>query len=187
MKTVKGIPGWALILGLLLLANFLWYSFAWYSGWYENANLRAAAKQIRVIAVHTNDLDGVAIMDISTGKPLWIQWNTGRNGSPRAISYFFDSKDVFDLTLVKSRQPKYGVYFYGPAKKVTWWLDRGDSGTFTERIFYDTNGVPSKHEVWYDNTWYPVDRTNEHNGIIINGQWHQLSFDTNGMWTIEVP
>jgi hypothetical protein len=68
-----------------------------------------------------------------------------------------------------------------------WWLNEGGASSFTERISYDTNGDRSSFEIWYDNAWVPVDRRNDHNGIIINGQWHQLAFDTNGLWTIEAP
>ncbi len=54
-----------------------------------------------------------------------------------------------------------------------------------ERIFYDTNGDFSKHEIWYNQSWQTIDRRNETNGIVINGQWFCLKFDTNGAWTID--
>jgi hypothetical protein len=90
------------------------------------------------------------------------------------------------LFLKEGRRPAYNVVFYGPGKSQVQWWDLG-RGTFMTRGFYDTNGDFPKQEDWYDNTWYPVDRTNGNNGIIINGQWRQLAFDTNGMWTIEAP
>lgn len=185
MKMTKRIPWWALILGLLLLIDCFWYGFAWYTRWYENANLRSAAKQIRVVAIHTNDLDGVEIMDIKSSQPLWVEWRSDHDKEPVAISYFFHGKDVFNVHLKEGRVPRYEVHFYGPQKSVTWWTDRGGSGSFTERIFYDTNGDFSRHEVWYDQAWHTAERRNEHDGIVVEGQWRQLAFDTNGMWTTE--
>jgi hypothetical protein len=100
-------------------------------------------------------------------------------------TYYFRGKDVFDIALSSNRPPKYGVYFYGPGKSSTTWLDRRGIGSFTERIFYDTNGDFSKHEVCVDNTWQPVVRRNGKNGLVIDGRWHQLVFDANGALTIE--
>jgi hypothetical protein len=119
-----------------------------------------------------------------TGFQAYSFCQFSQGGKPIMENYFFHGKDVFDITLSSNRSPRYSVYFREPDKSVTWWLDRGGSGSFTERIFYDTNGDFSRHEVWYDQTWSPVDRRSEKNGIGINRQWHQLAFDTNGMWTI---
>jgi hypothetical protein len=93
----------------------------------------------------------------------------------------------FDITLSSNKPPKYSVFFGGPGKSVTWWLDRLGSGSFTERIYYDKNGVPSKHEVWYDDAWHLVDRRDGTNGMVIDEQWRQLAIGTNQTWTIKPP
>lgn len=185
MKTIKGIPAWALILIFLLLVNLIWMFW----NLHQNGGFRAAvaANRFKVEALHTNDLSGIGIFERQTEQPLWTEWNFSHEGKPEMENYFFQGKDVFDIALSSNHPPRYTVFFPGPEKSGTWWLDRGGAESFTERIFYETNGAPSKHEVWYANTWYPVDRRNEKNGIVINRQWHQLSFDTNGMWTTEAP
>lgn len=183
MKIIRAIPWWALILGLLLLADFFWYAFAWYTRWHENTNLRAAAQEIKVVTFHTNDMSGVGIVEVKTDNPLWIEWHN-HDGNPDQISYFFHGTNVFNLHLKEGQPPRYDVVFHGPGKSEVWWWDNG-SGSFTERISYDANGNRSGFEVWYDGAWHPVDRRNKMNGIVINSQWFHLKLDTNGIWTTE--
>jgi hypothetical protein len=135
--------------------------------------------------MHTNDVSGLSINDAKTGQPIWTKFGFGHDSNSIMESYYFQGKDAFDVTLSSNRPPRFGVYFRGPGKSVTWWLDRPGIGSFTERIYYGTNGDFSKHEVWFDNTWQLVDRRDEKNGLVIDGQWHQLTFDTNRAWTIE--
>jgi hypothetical protein len=180
MKAIKSIPLWAFILVLLLLGNLGWMSW----NWCQNARLRSAKGEFKLIDLHTNNVSGIGIVEMKTGRPLWIQWKDNHDGKPDEESFFFRGTNVFNLFLKEGQPPAYNVIFYGPGKsQVQWWDLR--RGTFMTRGFYDTNGDFSKQEDWYANTWYSVDRTNGHNGIIVNGQWHQLAFDTNGMWTTE--
>jgi len=187
LKIINAIPWWALALGVLLLLDCAWFGFAWYTRYYEKAELRSAVKQIRVVAIHTNDVDGLEVIDIKSGKPLWVEWHSDHDKEPDAISYYFQGKDVFYVHLKEGRFPSYEAHFVGAQKSVTQWTDRGGSGSFTERLFYNTNGVLSQHDVWYNQAWNSVDGRNEKIGIVINGGWHHLEFDTNGMWTIKTP
>jgi hypothetical protein len=177
MKTAKVIL--LAVVGLLLVADIHWRFRIWNS----NAEIRAFAQQFKIEVLHTNDMSGIGIFKAKIEEPIWTEFS--QDGKPLIENYYFHGKDVFDITLSSNRPPKYGVWFRNSDKSVTWWLDRHGIGSFTERIFYDTNSDFSKHEVWYHESWQVVDRRNEKNGIVINGQWHQLAFDTNGMWTIE--
>ena len=181
MKAFKGIPWWAVILGMLLVANLGWIS--WNVRHYTD--IRAAGEHFRMEVLHTNDDSGVGLYLMNKGQeqPLWTEFKFGNNGS-KSETYYFRGQDVFDITVSSNLPPRYSVFFRGPGKSVTWWLDRRGSGSFTERIFYDTNGIPARHEVWYGNTWQLVDRRSEKNGLIINGEWYQLAFGTNGTWTL---
>jgi hypothetical protein len=181
MKVAKGIPLWAFIIGLLLLANLGWMSW----NWHYNAGLRSAAKQFKFGYFYTNGVACVGIEEAKTGKPLLIEWDFGDGEKPGEISYFFQGTNVLDVYLTKNKSPRYRFIFRGPEKSEVWWLNMGGGSSFTERVSYDTNGNRSSFEVWYAGTWHPVDRRNEHNGIVIDGLWHQLAFDTNGMATID--
>src|SRR5665213_56515 len=181
MKTVGRTPMWAIILILLLLAHLSWIFW----NLYGHTTLRVAIKQFKFEEVHTNDMSGIGLFTAKTGQPIWTRFN--ENGEPFIENYFFRGKDVFDVTLKSNRPPVFNVYFRGLSNSVTRWLNAGGGDTFTERIFYDTNGRFLSNEVWYNQAWHTVDRRNNKNGIIINEQWHQLAFDTNGMWTIEAP
>jgi hypothetical protein len=183
MKILKQIPLWARVFILLMFANLAWMSW----NVYQNADLRGVTKRFKVEMLQTNDASGIGLFERKTDQPLWAEWDFKGDSKTIQENYFFHGRDVFDIYLDGQRPPRYTVFFPGLEKSGTWWLDRGGAESFTERIFYETNGVPSKHEVWYDNSWCPVDRHNEKNGIVINGQWHQLVFDTNGMWTIKAP
>jgi hypothetical protein len=191
MKSLKGIPWWALFIGLLLLANLGLMS----GNLYYHADIYPAAKQFKVVVVHTNDVSpwpylsgdasAVGIVDVKTGKPVWVKWDTQDAGNRDIQSCFFRGEHVFDLYWTTNRPLVYGVYFHGPGKSLTWWQNRGGAGIFTQRTHYDTNGDLSLNEAWYDEAWHPIVRRNKSNGIVLNGQWHQLAFDTNGMWTTE--
>lgn len=179
MKGVQKIPKWAVTLILLLLVTLAWMSW----NLYQNTDRSAAAKQFKVVVLHTNDMSGVSIMDAKTDKPLWIDWTFGDNS--HEICYFFNGTNIFNLHLWKGRPPAYDVGFHGPGKSSVWWWSLGRE-TFIIRNFFNTNGELSKHEVLYNQAWHTVDTRNEKGGIVINGQWHQLSLPTNGgMWTIE--
>jgi hypothetical protein len=180
MKAVLRIPIWAIVLIALLLINLGWMS--WNAR--QNTELRATIKQFKVAVLHTNNISGVGIMDAKTGKPLWIKWAFGDNY--HQICYYFNGTNILNLHVWKGRPLCYDVGFYGPGKSSVWWWDLG-RGTFIERNFFNTNGDLSKREVWYNQAWHTVNVRNGKGGIVINGQWHQLSLPTNSMWTIEAP
>jgi len=169
-----------IFVGLLLVTDLSWRVWTWNA----NADLRATSKLFKVEILNTNNILGIGIADAKTGKPLWIQWNDS-HGKPDAISYFLHGINVLNLHLKGDKPPAYDVIFYGPGRSQTWWWDLG-RGTFMTRTFYNTNGDFSTQEIWYDQTWHTVDRRNGCNGIVINGQWRGIGFDTNGMWTTEI-
>lgn len=181
MKAFKVIPIWASVFILLLLANLAWMSW----NWRQNADRIAAAKLFRIQVLKTNELSGVGIYHSETGQPLWTRFS--RDGQPVIENHYFRGKDVFDVVLKSNRPPVYYVYFYGPGKSVTWWLNAGGAGTFTQRVSYDPDGKLSRNEVWYGGAWCVVDRRDGTNGIVLTGQWYPLGFDADGMWTIETP
>jgi hypothetical protein len=156
-------------------------------GWHHFAGYRALAEQFKLEALHTNDASGIGIFYAKTEKPLWTEFDFTNEGNASNESYYFQGHDVFDVTWISNRPPKYSVYFRAPDKSVTWWLDRLGSGSFNERIFYDTNEVLAKHEVWYDDAWHLVDRRDGTNGMVIDEQWHPLAVATNQTWTIKPP
>ena len=125
MKTSKGIPIWAIILVLLLLANL---GCMWWNS-FRHPELRAAGKQFKIEVLHTNDMSGIGIFEAKTEQPLWAEFS--QDGKPVIENYFFHGKDVFDITLSSNRPPRYSVYFREPDKSVTWWLDRGGSGSLS--------------------------------------------------------
>jgi hypothetical protein len=88
MKTIKGIPLWALILGLLLLGNLGWMSL----NWFQNASLRSAKREFKLVDLHTNGVVGIGIVDVKMRQPLWIQWYDNRNEKPDEESFFFMAK-----------------------------------------------------------------------------------------------
>jgi hypothetical protein len=176
MKTAKVIL--LAVVGLLLVADIHWH----FRTWNSNAEIRAFAKQFKIEVLHTNDMSGIGIFKVKTEQPIWAEFS--RDGKPVMENYYFQGKDVLNIVLSSNRPPRYGVWFYEPDKSATWWVARGTG--FDDRIFYDTNGGFSKRQVWYNEAWQTVDRREGKNGIIINGQWTQLAFDTNGMWTTEI-
>jgi hypothetical protein len=179
MRTFKYI---LLIAGVTLLAaDVSWRVWAWH----HFPVYRALATRFKLETLHTNDASGIGIFYAKTKEPLWTEFEFTNAGNSSMESYYFRGHDVFDITLSSNRPPRYGVYVRGPDKSVTWWLDDAGLGSFTERIYYNTNGDFYKREIWYKQAWHLVDRRDGKNGLVIDGQWHQLAFDTNKAWTIE--
>lgn len=181
MKRVKEIPTWAIIVGLLLLADMSLMSY----NVYQHATLRAAVKQFRFEVLHTNNMSGIGLFRAKTDQAIWTQFS--ENNAPVIENYFFLGNDLFDVVFRSNRPPVYNVYFRGPGKSMTWWLNANGANTFTEKISYDADGRLSRSEILYDQAWHTVVRRNDKNGILVNGQWRQLRFDTNRMWAIEAP
>lgn len=177
--TDQKTPIWSTVFFLLLIANVIWMSWN-LSG---DRNLRSTVKQLKMAEFQTNGVPGVGIVDTKTGKPLWIEW-VYDDGS-KDFSCFLDGTNIFDLDVWKGRPLKYYVGFHGPGKSATWWVAQGGNGSFTERIFYDTNGHISKDEVRSNQAWHAIDRQNGTNDIVLNRQRHQLGVDTNGMLTTD--
>jgi hypothetical protein len=181
MKRPNAIAAWASVLTLLLLANLSW--LLWHSA--RNCVLSAAGREFRIEVLRTNGVSGLGIFERRTERPLWVEWDFRDGSGTHQEEYFFRGREVLDVTLGTNRLPKYGVYFRGPGKSATWWVDDCGSGSFTDRIYYNTNGDFYRREVWYNQAWRTVDRRHEKNGIVIDGQWRQLGLDTNGAWTTE--
>jgi len=179
MKTFKTI---LLVVGVtLVLADVSWRIWTWH----HYADYRAFVRQFTVGEMHTNDTLGLVIYDAKTGQPIWSKFEFGHDGNSIMESYYFQGKDTFDVALSSNRPPKYSVYFRGSGKSETWWLDRLGNGSFTERIYYYTNGEFSKREAWYHNQWQLVDRRDGTNGLVINGMWHAFArTGTNETWTL---
>jgi hypothetical protein len=102
--------------------------------WHHTADSRTAAKKYKVVAFRTNDLSGVRIVDVLTGNPLPMEGSFRDDGKPDLLRFYYRGQEVFDLNLSSNGSPRYIAYFYGPGRSVTWWVDRGGSGSFTERV-----------------------------------------------------
>lgn len=193
MRERKQTPLWALILTLLLLINLIWMTL----NFYRNGMFHVAipAEQFKIETLHTNDVSpwpylvgspsAIGVVDKKSGCPVWIKWIFDNAEDADIEGYYFRGKHLFDVYSTNNHPLVYNVYFRGPGKSVTWWRNSGGADTFTERAVYGTNGILSEDQVWYSNTWYVVEVKNGVKGLIINGRWHQLGFDTNGMWMVK--
>lgn len=166
----------------LLLANFAWVCW--------NGRLNSipywAVKHFHFERFRDNN--GVlcfGINDAKTGRLVLTERHLGLgdDGMPAEFDYYCRGTNVLDVFDAPGRLPLYQFEFHGPGKSQVWWLNSGGGSFFTQRISYDTNGVLSKNELWYDRAWHSVDRRNGTNGIVINGQWHRIRYDTNHMVT----
>ncbi|HEY4416952.1 MAG TPA: hypothetical protein VGO57_14780 [Verrucomicrobiae bacterium] len=178
MKIFKNVPAWAAALAVLLSANLA--CLIW--GRHYPVDFNSVNKHFKFDTFYTNGATGYVIQDAKTGKSLLINWDFGDGEQPGEVSYFFAGTNILNVYLKNNRAPRYRFIFHGLEKSEIWWLNEGGASSFTERVTYNTNGDRSNFEIWYENGWYPVDRRNGHNGIIINGQWRPLAFDANGMY-----
>jgi len=184
-----------IVVGLLLLADISERSLFWLhyhsslSKDFSNATASLTntitGNPLLVMVGHSNSvdgaIDGIVIRKDKTSELLWTESDFDHDGKPDEASYFFHGTNMFNLFLMEGHPPEYGVIFYGTEKSKVTWLDKG-SGSFIERIFDDTNGVFSRVEVWYNETWRPIENRNGNRVIVINGQSLRLTL-TNGVWT----
>jgi hypothetical protein len=174
---------YAIVITLLLLMDVGWRA------WTRSGDKEGLHKLFRVVAVHTNDVegpvDGIAIVDAKTKQPVMTKLSSGSNVQPEMINYFFQGKNVMDLALMTNGPARRGVTFYDTNGNIkVWWVDRGGRGLFTDRIFYG-EGKP-RLEFCYNDTWYPAVEQDGKRGIVLDGQWRRLKL-TNGVWIILPP
>ena len=190
MREAKEIPPWALVISVLLFANLALMSWVLFLRTHQNA----ATKQFNLQVLHTNDVSpwpylsgenatGVGIVDVKTGKPVWVKWDLPGGGNLDIQSFFFRGEHVFDLYWTNNHPPVFGVRFKGSETGFSWWVNRGGANTFNERVFY-TNGGLARDEIWYGQAWRPLEKRDEKHGVVVNGQWRQVTFDTNGIWSL---
>lgn len=106
---------------------------------------------------HHDNMDAVSIRKGETWETVWAQWDFDFDGRPDAASYFFAGRPVMNFNYLEGQSPQCEVYFYGAGRSYARWLDRGGTGAFTERIFYDGNGKPGRREVLQGQTWHAVE------------------------------
>jgi hypothetical protein len=182
MKVFGKFPLWASILILLLLINLGW--MCWNAC--HNSVPDWVAKRFIFESFHTNDVTSFGIVDARTGRPILNEGDFGDDLKPGTIDYYFQGTNVLDVTVNQTDLlPRYQFIFRGSGKSQVWWINLDGGPFFNARIFYNTNGERTNYEIWYNQSWQTVDRRNGKNGIVINGQWHRLGFDTNRRWTIE--
>lgn len=175
-------PVWAGILIVLVFANLAWMMWRWI----DDAAMRTFYKQFRVSSTNDNDVAIIGISELKTGRLIWTKSRFVNRGSPvEEHDFYFSGEKLFSVWSKSNQPPVYSVFFRHPGKGVTWWQNRAGADIFTQRTFYDDDGTISRDEVWYAQAWHVVDRRQGTNGIIVNGQWYRLGFDTNGFWTVE--
>ena len=165
------------VVGTLFLADLSWRIWIWHS----EALYRT---QFRFESFYTNGAKVFGIEEAKTGRPLLVMFDTPDGEKPSEVSYFFHGTNILDIYLKKGESPLCKFIFHGPGKSQEWWMNLGGEPSFTARVSYDTNGDRSGYDVLYANAWHPIVRRGDHNGIIDDGQWQQLTVDTN-TWTVE--
>jgi hypothetical protein len=171
-------PSLLLLVGTILLVagNLIWMSWN-----YHLSGRNSLGNKFKIVEFHTNGTIALEVFETSTGNPVWLQY-MGVDGKPDTVGYFFQGRNVLNLSVKHGQRVDYDVVLYGPGKSLEWWWDH-HSGTFNERMRYDTNGSICEWRRWYADEWRPVERRGKKNGVIIGGTWHHLVFDTNGNWT----
>lgn len=155
---------------------------AW--SWHGERDCRALAKKLKVAAVQTNGADGIGVVDATTGRPLWVQWNFGMGGNPDCTSFYFEGREVLTILNRPGHRPEYEVLVYDEDGRLeVRWRDRGGHGLFPERTRFNMDGS-HQAEVWYENRWQEVDIRDQRYGLTIEGMWRRLTF-TNGVWRLQ--
>lgn len=168
-----------IVVFLLLLVDIGWRVRIWHSE-------TPYRSQFKFQSLQTNGTAVFAVKDARTDKLLLMTYDTEDGLKPGELSYFAGGLNVLNVYFSTNHAPIYRFIFHGPRKSEEWWMNVGGASSFTERVSYDTNGNRSDYEIWYAGTWHQVDRRDGHNGIVIDGQWHQMTFGTNGEWMIGI-
>jgi|ERR1043166_3900416 hypothetical protein len=146
----------------------------------QQHHVNAFAEHFAVVPLHTNDTNGILIMDRAKNQPLWGIWNFKGGDS---VSCFVEGKLVLGVTYVPEGRTETEVNFYGKdAKLSSQWRAR-ENGEFYARTFFGENSANS--EVWLSNRWHNVEvRTDEgktQSGIVLDGRWRRVMMLTNGV------
>jgi len=160
-----------IVVGALVFADLGWRIWTWHS----DAAYRA---EFTFRSFYTNGAKVFGIEEAKTGRPLLVMFDTSDGEKPGEVSYFFQGTNVLDIYLKKGESPLYRFIFHGPEKSQEWWMNLGGAPSFNAQVSYDTNGDRSGFDVLYAREWRHVERRDGHNGVVIDGQWHQLSPNT---------
>lgn len=127
-----------------------------------------------VLADHRSNVDAISLRRANSWSPVWAEWDFDQDGDADTASYFLDGRNVFNVNLRPGQPPRFDVYIYGSDKSVTWWLDRGDGTSFTDRITYGADGRLLRHEVLQGQTWRTVERRGGQKGASVEDRWMPL-------------
>lgn len=173
------------IVALLVLADIGWRFWAWtHPQAVCSTTTSITGRPFMLMADHRSNVDAISIRKDKTWEAVYVEMDLNNDRQPDQVLHYFNGKDVFNVNLQPGQPPKFDVYFYGPGKSVTWWLDRGGAGAFTDRIFYDTTGNLTRHEVLLGPTWRALEKRAQQNGVVIDGQWTPVQL-TNGNWATD--
>jgi hypothetical protein len=150
--------------------------------WRHHANINAFTKRFEIVRVHTNDANGILIVERKTSQPIWGSLALGTPGEPDTLSFFFEGKNIMNVYPQLGAPPHFDVSFFDEDGAVSAvWVSRGTNAGFTERRLI--GGDKPRKDVWFNEAWHTLQhRTNDGNiqgGIVLDGKWHHLKF-TNG-------
>ena len=188
MKFLRGIMWQLIVLAVLLLADIGWRVWEWtHPRAICESNASISGTPFMVMADHRSNVDAISLRRDKSWTPVWAEWDFDQDGVAETASYFLDGRNVFNVNLRPGKPPRFDVYIYGPGKSVTWWLDRGDGSSFTDRIIYGVDGNLLRHEVLQGQTWRAIEISGGQKGVAVEDRWIPLQTDDDMRQSSQLP
>jgi len=185
MSPIQRIPWWAMLLAILVVIDISWRCWFWLGHRSIcSTTTSISGKPVLVMADHHSNVDVISLRKQGEWETIYAEMDLNSDRIPDELMHYFNGRDVFNVNLQPGQNPKYDVYFYGPGKSVTWWVDRAGAGGFTDRLFYDTEGKLTRHEALLRDTWRVLETRSQRKGAMVDGQWIPLLLTTNG-WAMD--
>jgi len=182
MNTHGRVKWWARVAGFAF--GCLVVSWLLAKLWVHDMKVKVGGLKIAVTIV--DDQVGRAVVDTRLNQ---LVWNRFAGGAGLTDVFFPTGRVVFGLVEKSNRPPLFFVHFRDLENATnilagTHYYARGPFAHFLWRDVRDATGKVARRDVWYKEMWRELLVSNGRTGIVLEGKWYPIVFDTNGVASI---
>ncbi len=175
MRALPKAPWWAIVIAALLLTDIVSHGLSFAEHRRSTQRFKIEDRRVK------GGGNGTFIME--GNKPVYMEADLSGHGKIDTLALYWRGKSIMTL------QIRDGVRDCG--RMIEYYDQEGDeklrltdhegNGEFHTRVHYG-RGKPQM-EAWFNGTWAAVEERDGKKGVVIDGQWQQLTY-TNAAWSL---